>query len=80
MVLFLKKKVVRWLVVRLLPRRPRFDPRPVDVTYVADKVTLGQTFRQVVWISPVSTTTTRSHTQSFLYNRGYINVRNWQRR
>jgi len=79
MVHFLKN-AVRWLVVRLLPRRPRFDPRPVDVTYVADKVALGQTFRQVVRVSSVSTTTTRSHTQSFPYHRGFINVRNWQRR
>ena len=30
-----KKNAVRWLVVRLLLRGPRFDPRPVDVTYMA---------------------------------------------
>jgi hypothetical protein len=32
------------LVVILSPRRPGFDPRPVHVMFVFDKVALGQVF------------------------------------
>ena len=36
-----------WLVDGLSPWRPRFDPRPVHVGFVVDKVTLGQVFLRV---------------------------------
>jgi hypothetical protein len=35
-------------VVGLSPRRPGFDPRPVRVGFVADKVTPGQFFLRIL--------------------------------
>jgi len=43
-----------WLDYSLLPYRPRFNPRPVHVGFVVDKVTLGQVFLQVLQVFPVS--------------------------
>jgi hypothetical protein len=35
-----------WFVDGLLPWRPGFDPKPVHVGFVVDKVTVGQVFLQ----------------------------------
>ena len=40
------------------PRGPRFDPRPVNVGFVVDKVALEQVLLQNLLLSPVSVTTT----------------------
>jgi hypothetical protein len=45
---------LRRLVVGLSPRRPGFDPGPVHVKFVVDKVTLGQVLPRVLRFSPVS--------------------------
>jgi hypothetical protein len=44
---------LRRLVAGLSPRRPRFDPGPVHVGFVVDKVALGQVFPPVLRFSPV---------------------------
>jgi hypothetical protein len=36
------------LVTSLSPRRTRFDPRPVHVEFVVDKVVVGQVFLSVL--------------------------------
>ena len=38
----------------LSSRRPEFDPGPVRVTFVVDKVTLGQVFLRILWVFPVN--------------------------
>ena len=45
---------LRRLVTGFSSRRPVFDPRPVDVRFVVDKMTLGQVFLQVLRFSPFS--------------------------
>jgi len=35
---------LRWLVARLVSWRPGFNPRPVHVEFVIDRVALGQVF------------------------------------
>jgi hypothetical protein len=42
---------LRRLVAGLSPRRPRFDPRPVHLGFVVDKVALGQVFSLVLLFS-----------------------------
>jgi len=37
-----------WLVDGLLPWRPGFDPKPIHVGFLEDKVTLGQVFLRVL--------------------------------
>jgi hypothetical protein len=44
---------LRRLVAGLPPRRSGFDPGPVHVGFVVDKVALGQVFPRVVRFSPV---------------------------
>jgi hypothetical protein len=46
--------MVRWLDAGLSPRRPGFDPRPVHVGFVVEKVTQGQVLSQSTYVSPVS--------------------------
>jgi hypothetical protein len=36
----------------LSPRRPGFDPRPVNVGFMSDKVALGQVFLRIILFSP----------------------------
>ena len=45
---------LRRLVAGFSPRRPVFNPRPVDVRFVMDKMTMGQVLLQVLRFSPVS--------------------------
>jgi hypothetical protein len=45
---------LRRLVAGLSPRRPGFDPGPVHVGFVVDKVALVQVFTRVCRFSPVS--------------------------
>jgi len=40
------------LAMAQVPRRTRFSPRPVRVTFVVNKVTLGLVFLRVVSCSP----------------------------
>ena len=53
-------------------RKPRFNPRPVNVGFLADKVTLGQVFLRVLLLSSVTNTRnssvadTMSSTDSFI--------------
>jgi len=45
-----------WLrrsVAGFSPQGPGFDPRPVHVTFVVDKVALGQLYLPVLRLSPV---------------------------
>jgi hypothetical protein len=45
---------LRRLVTGLSLRRPGFDPGPVHVGFVVDKMAVGQVFPQVIRFSPVS--------------------------
>jgi hypothetical protein len=45
---------LRRLAAGLPPRRPGFDPGPVHVGFVVDKVALGQGFPRVLRFSPVN--------------------------
>jgi hypothetical protein len=53
---------LRRLVAGFSSRRPIFDPRPLDVRFVVDKITLVQVFLQVLRFSPVSITPPVLHT------------------
>ena len=43
--------------VGVFKQRLEFDPRPVHVAFVVDKVTLEQVFLQALWVSPASYST-----------------------
>jgi len=43
-----------WLDSSLLPFRPRYNPRPVHVGLVVDRVTFGQVILQALQVFPVS--------------------------
>jgi hypothetical protein len=45
---------LRRLVAGLSPRRPGFNPGPVHVGFMVDKVALGQVFLRVLRLSPVN--------------------------
>jgi len=45
---------LRWSVAGLSPRRPWFNPRPVDVRVVLDEVALGQGVLGALHFYPVS--------------------------
>jgi hypothetical protein len=44
------------LVAGLSPQKPGFDPRPVHMKFIVDRVALGQAILQVLQFSPVSIT------------------------
>jgi hypothetical protein len=54
--------VVMQLVAGISPQRPGFDPKWVYVTFVVDKVALGQVFLQALWFSPVNIIPSMLHT------------------
>jgi hypothetical protein len=45
---------LRWSVTGLSPRRPWFDPRPVDALIVVDELALGQSVFGALHFYPVS--------------------------
>jgi hypothetical protein len=51
----------------LSPRRPQFDPGPLYVRFVVDKVALGQIFLIVLRISPVSIISPVLHTHFHIH-------------
>jgi hypothetical protein len=53
---------LRRLVAGFSPCRPVFDPRPINVRFVVDKITMGQVFLQVLRFSPVSIIPPTLHT------------------
>jgi hypothetical protein len=57
---------LKWLVTDLSPQRLGFDPRPVHVVSVVDKVTLGRNLCQVHQFSSVTVTLPMFHTCSFI--------------
>jgi len=56
---------LKWLVTDLSPQRLGFDPRPVHVVFVVDKVTLGHDLCQVHQFSSVTITLPMFRTCSF---------------
>jgi hypothetical protein len=56
----------QWAVQWLSQQMPRFNPEPVHVTLVMDKVAMGQGFLQVLRSSPVSITSQIVHTHPFI--------------
>jgi hypothetical protein len=56
-----------WSVAGLSQRRTRFGPRSVCVTFVVDRVALGQVFIPVLRFSPVSIIPSMLHTQLHLH-------------
>jgi len=53
-------------------RKPWFNPRPVNVGFVADKVTLGQVFLRVLLFSPVTNTPNSSNADTMLSTDSFI--------
>ena len=58
--------LIKWLVTELSPQRLGFDPRPVHVVFVVDKVTLGRDLCQVHQFPSVTSTLPMFHTCSFI--------------
>jgi len=58
-------------------REPGFDPRPVQVRFVVDKVALGQAFLRVLRLIHVSIIPQLLHTH--LFNNTLIRKTRWQR-
>jgi len=60
--------LLRQLVTRLSPRRPRFNPRPTHVAYVVDSVALGQVFPWVLHPSLVGAIPPTFYAHLFMYH------------
>ena len=56
------------LVTRILPRRHGFDPSPIHLTFVVDKVSLAHVSLPLFQYSPVSIIPPLLHTHSFIYH------------
>jgi hypothetical protein len=52
----------------LPPQRPPFDPRPVNVGFVMDKVTMWHVFFRSLQFSPVNVIPSMLHTHLFIYH------------
>jgi hypothetical protein len=63
----------------LPPRRRGFDPRPVYMGFVVNKVALGQVFLRVLHLSPVSIIPPMLHSSSFICLLLSIEKRNGRR-
>jgi hypothetical protein len=55
------------LVAGLSSRRPQFNPRPVHVRFVVNKVALGYISVLILFSSPVSITAPTAHSHSFVH-------------
>jgi hypothetical protein len=54
--------VAQWLVAGLCPERTGFNPKPIHVVFVVDKVTMGQ----VLWFLPIRIIPPMHHAHSFI--------------
>jgi hypothetical protein len=57
------KLILTGSVAVLLPRRPSFDPRPVHLGFVVDKVALGHVSFRVLRFPPVTVVPPMFHTR-----------------
>ena len=55
-------------------RKPWFNPRPVNVGFLSDKVTLGRVFLRVLLFSPVTNTPNSSMTDTVIYRQFHYNT------
>ena len=61
-----------WVVANLSLQRRGFNPRPVHVGFVVDRVAVGQFSLGLLLFSPVSIIPPLLHTHSFTYHPRYI--------
>jgi hypothetical protein len=68
---------LRSLVASLSTRRHQFNPRPVHVGFVVDKLITDQGFLLVYQRSSAINIPTLLHTHSFIYDRSYEYINYW---